>query len=111
MGIMFNFVEIYRSVVNPLTTFQKLISISFSLKKKPSGFHSNPTLGGPGLKIRMNPVHRFLYVEINIEAGLHRAFAIIQPLFSICNNLFLIILILNFVILCNSYISLESDLT
>ena len=31
----------------------------------------------------MKPVHGFLYVDINTEAGLHGAFPIIQPLFPI----------------------------
>ena len=51
IGTMFNFVEIYRFVINPLTISQNLISISFLAEKllqKTFEGSLKPPLGGRG---------------------------------------------------------------
>ena len=59
--IMFNFVEIYRFVTNPLTISQNFTSISFFVKKllqKTFGGFTQPPLGERGLTIVLIQVRK-----------------------------------------------------
>ena len=56
IGTMFNFVEIYRFVVNPLMISQNFISISYFIKKllQKSLWRVHSTMGGRGLNLDKN---------------------------------------------------------